>query len=111
MRYRLLLILFLLFSGVASAQSLLGIWRGYFYQGYGYYRQKYKYEVQINELPNKSSQKGVQGVTYSYRTTVFYGKATLQGIYDAKEKSLTITETKLVELKIADKSDPCLMTC
>ena len=32
-------------------------------------------------------------------------------IYDSKNKSLTIRETKLVELKIADRSDPCLMTC
>jgi len=55
--------------------------------------------------------KGLEGVTYSYHTTVFYGKALLQGIYDAKNKSLTIRETKLVELKIAGNSEPCLMTC
>jgi len=84
---------------------------GNFSSGYGAFKQQYKYEVQINQLSNSALQKGVQGVTYSYRTTVFYGKATLQGIYDSKNKSLTIRETKLVELKIADRSDPCLMTC
>lgn len=93
------------------AQDITGIWRGYFNSGYGYFKQQYKYEVQINQLGNNASQKGIQGVTYSYHSTTFYGKATLQGIYDAKNKSLTIKETKLVELKIADKSEPCLMTC
>ncbi|QEC66696.1 hypothetical protein FRZ67_05045 [Panacibacter ginsenosidivorans] len=111
MKFRLLLLTLLLVSAAVHAQKITGIWRGYFNSGYGYFKQQYKYEVQINELTNKALQKGIQGVTYSYRTTVFYGKASLQGIYDSKNKSLTIKETKLVELKIADKSEPCLMTC
>jgi len=111
MKFRLLLLTLLLLSAAAHAQKITGIWRGFFNSGYGYFKQQYKYEVQINELSNKALQKGVQGVTYSYRTTVFYGKASLQGIYDSKSKSLTIKETKLVELRIADKSEPCLMTC
>jgi len=111
MKCRLLLLTLLLLSADVHAQKITGIWRGYFNSGYGYFKQQYKYEVQINELSNDAWQKGIQGVTYSYRTTVFYGKANLQGIYDSKSKSLTIKETKLVELKIADKSEPCLMTC
>lgn len=86
---------------------MTGIWRGYFYSGYGFYRQTYKYEVQINQLPNKS----LEGVTYSYKTTVFYGKATLSGIYFPATKHILIRELKLVDLKITDKSEPCLMTC
>lgn len=111
MKPKLLLFLFLLALANANAQSLTGIWRGYFNSGYGSFKQHYKYEVQINQLDNKSAQKGVQGVTYSYHSTVFYGKATLQGIYDAGGKSITLRETKLVELKISDNSQPCLMTC
>lgn len=111
MKFRLFLITLLLSSSFVHAQSMLGIWRGYFYSGYGAFKQQYKYEVQLNELPNPNSQKALQGVTYSYRSTVFYGKASLQGIYDSKNKSITIKELKLVELKIADKSEPCLMTC
>ncbi len=111
MKLRLLLPLFILIGSLVNAQDITGIWRGYFNSGYGYFKQQYKYEVQINQLGNNASQKGIQGVTYSYHSTTFYGKATLQGIYDAKNKSLTIRETKLVELKIADKSEPCLMTC
>jgi len=111
MKSRLLFVAFLLAASCVNAQDITGIWRGYFNSGYGYFKQQYKYEVQINQLSNAEDRKGLQGVTYSYHTTVFYGKATLQGIYDAKNKSLTIKETKLVELKIADKSEPCLMTC
>jgi len=106
-----LFVAFIIASTFVCAQDLTGIWRGYFNSGYGYFKQQYKYEVQINQLGNNALQKGVQGVTYSYHSTVFYGKATLQGIYDSKNKSITIRETQLVELKIADKSEPCLMTC
>lgn len=111
MKFRLLFVTFLCLCNLIHAQSMMGIWRGYFYSGYGSFKQQYKYEVQLNQLSNKAAQKAVQGVTYSYRTTVFYGKASLQGIYDSKNKSITIKETKLVELKIADRSEPCLMTC
>lgn len=51
------------------------------------------------------------GVTYSYKTTVFFGKAALQGIYSPTAKSLIIKETKMLDLKTADQSEPCLMTC
>src|SRR5919198_1814444 len=111
MKFRLIFAACLLITSFIRAQEITGIWRGYFNSGYGYFKQQYKYEVQINQLRNTASMKGLQGVTYSYHSTVFYGKATLQGIYDAKNKSLTIKEIELVELKIADKSDPCLMTC
>src|SRR3954468_4576112 len=102
MKSRLLFVAFLLAASCVNAQNITGIWRGYFNSGYGNFKQQYKYEVQINQLSNSATQKGVQGVTYSYHSTVFYGKANLQGIYDATNKSLTIKETKLVELKIAN---------
>ena len=53
----------------------------------------------------------MRGVTYSYHSTVFYGKATLQWEFDTGGKSITLRETKLVELKISDNNQPCLMTC
>lgn len=111
MKLRLIFAACLLITSCIRAQDITGVWRGYFNSGYGYFKQQYKYEVQINQLRNTASMKGLQGVTYSYHSTVFYGKATLQGIYDGKNKSLTIKEIELVELKIADKSEPCLMTC
>lgn len=93
-------------------QSITGIWRGYFSSSNGLYREgiqeeMYKYEIQIDQQPNN----GIKGVTYSYKTTVFYGKATFQGIYNIKSKTIILKETGLVDLKIGDKSEPCLMTC
>jgi hypothetical protein len=111
MRYTLTL-LFLTVACLSDAQKLTGIWRGYFSSAVGIYRENtrvetYKYEIQIDQQANNA----VKGVTYSYKTTVFYGKAELTGIFNAMSKSLTIRETKLVDIKIGDKSEPCLMTC
>jgi hypothetical protein len=111
MKFSMFFVVTLCVCSTIHAQNITGIWRGYFNSGYGNFKQQYKYEVQINQLSNSATQKGVQGVTYSYHSSVFYGKAALQGIYDATNKSLTIKETKLVELKIANNSEPCLMTC
>lgn len=96
----------------AQGQPITGIWRGYFSSSNGLYREgiqeeMYKYEIQIDQQPNN----GIKGVTYSYKTTVFYGKATFQGIYNVKSKTIILKETGLVDLKIGDKSEPCLMTC
>ena len=93
--------------------NLTGIWRGYFIQkdfnplrGV-FIEEKYNYEIQINLLKNNA----VEGVTYSYRTTAFYGKAAMHGIFTKKTGSVIIKELKMLELKIADMSDPCIMTC
>lgn len=111
---RLIFTLFtlLLLSYSAESQNITGIWRGYFSSSNGLYRdgvreEMYKYEVQIDEKKDKS----VKGVTYSYKSTVFYGKASMQGIYTPVSKTLIIKETGLLELEIGDKSQPCLMTC
>jgi hypothetical protein len=105
-------LLSILWFFAADAQQLTGIWRGYFSSSNGLFREDmreemYKYEVQINQLPNNA----LEGVTYSYKSTVFYGKASLQGIYTVQTKNLILKETKLVELRIGDRSEPCLMTC
>ncbi len=112
MRLKFTLFFLLLLSITAQAQKITGIWRGYFSSTSGLYSQglkeeTYKYEIQIDQ----QSTNGVKGVTYSYKTTVFYGKAELSGIYNPTNKSLIIKESKLVDLKIGDKSEPCLMTC
>jgi len=111
---RLIFTLFsiLLLSYSANAQKITGIWRGYFSSSNGIYREgiqseMYKYEIQIEQQSNN----GLRGVTYSYKSTVFYGKAEIQGILTLPSKSVILKETKLLELKIGDKSEPCLMTC
>jgi len=107
MKHTVALITLLFCSFFLHAQDLTGIWRGYFSSGIGFYKQQYKYEVQINQLKNSS----LQGVTYSYRSTVFYGKANLRGINMTKSGNIIIKEDTLLEVKVAGASEPCLMTC
>ncbi|HYJ64305.1 MAG TPA: hypothetical protein VEV62_11210, partial [Parafilimonas sp.] len=104
---RLLVFILLLSSVHTFSQDITGIWRGYFYADLGPFKEYYKYEVQIDQLNNNS----LKGVTYSYRTTVFYGKANFDGIWFPKAKSLLVKETNLVELKMADNTQACAMTC
>jgi len=110
-----LAILLLFFIGLSlHAQDITGIWRGYFYQGYGIYRQQYKYEIQIDQLNGKKvpgNAKAIKGVTYSYRMTSFYGKANFVGIYSDQTKEITLSEDTLVEVKMNMGSFSCLMTC
>jgi len=87
---------------------MTGIWKGYFVQNsFGIYEDRYRFEVQIAQMPNNA----LNSVTYSYKTTVFYGKAEANGIYTKKTNNVLLNELKLVDLKIGDKSEPCLMTC
>jgi hypothetical protein len=85
---------------------LTGVWRGFFTSGSGFFQEKYKYEIQLGQLASN----GIKGVTYSYKTTVFYGKASLAGMYTPSTKNLVLKETKLIEVKMTS-GDACLMTC
>src|SRR5207253_11056911 len=109
MKYKFTLLYFLLLLSTFSiAQNITGIWKGYFVQSsLGFYEDRYRFEVQVAQLSNDV----LNGVTYSYKTTVFYGKAEVKGIYTKKTNNIIINELKLVDLKISEKSDPCLMTC
>src|SRR5579862_2685859 len=102
-----LILFFLVISSSLFSQDLTGIWRGSFYAGAGPFREYYKYEVQIDQMKDNA----LQGVTYSYRTTVFYGKATFEGIWFPKSKNVLVKELKLIELKVAGNTDACAMTC
>jgi hypothetical protein len=104
---------FIGFLSVISSQELTGIWRGKFEQNSfdlgsaAFSSETYKYEVQINNLETNA----LEGVTYSYLTTVFYGKAALKGIYNPKKKTLTLKETVMLDIKATGRTEPCLMTC
>src|SRR6478735_8856817 len=111
MRLNFTLFTLLLLSYTADAQKLTGIWRGYFSSSSGLSREgareeTYKYEIQVDQQSNN----GLIGVTYSYKSTLFYGKAELTGIFTATSKSLILKETKMLELKTAE-GEACLMTC
>ncbi|WP_336723443.1 hypothetical protein [Paraflavisolibacter sp. H34] len=108
MRFPLLRLLFLLTlfcvctPRETSAQNLTGIWRGYFNSENG---DQYKFELQVEQ----NKQKGITGVSYSYLSTVFYGKAILTGLLNAKAKSAVIQEIKTVELRMSGGSQACIM--
>jgi hypothetical protein len=104
--YTLLRVCLLLMSvGTTSAfaQDITGIWRGYFItEGF----EHYKFELQVKQTGNT-----VSGVSYSYLSTVFYGKATLTGSFNKAGQSALIREIKTVELKMSGSSQACIMKC
>ena len=108
-------IFFFLFSLVpflASSQDLTGIWRGHFQSSnsnmlerlYGI-EDRYKFEIQLDQR-----NKLFNGVTYSYKTTVFYGKADCRGQVNEKTKKVLLEELKIVEVRMTEGSDACIMT-
>ena len=113
MRWITTLLCLLFLSSSTYSQKLTGIWRGYFIQkdfdplSGRFVEERYKYEVQLNQLTNNS----LEGVTYSYKTTVFYGKASFHGLYTRQTKNVLIKEIKMLEIKMAELSDACAMTC
>jgi hypothetical protein len=93
----------LLLSTALLAQGLTGIWRGYFITDQF---EQYKFEIQIEQNGPL-----VQGVSYSYLNTTFYGKAALKGNAESGAKRLHLEETQTIELKMSDGSYSCIMDC
>ncbi|MGZ5254591.1 MAG: hypothetical protein ACXWV4_09580 [Flavitalea sp.] len=108
---RILLVIGCLLSFTVQAQDLSGIWRGHFRSANGRMLQmlgeddRYKFEVQIDQRS-----KNFTGVTYSYKTTVFYGKAICNGTINPATKKVFLEELKIVEVKMVG-GDACIMTC
>ncbi len=104
----LLCLLSFVLSGSLYAQNLTGIWRGTFYNPaeIAMGGSKYRYEIQINNNGREA-----KGVTYSYQTTRFYGKASMVGVWSSSTKNLVLQENEMLDLKITGGGDGCLMTC
>jgi hypothetical protein len=110
-----ILFLFLCISLGVQAQDLTGIWRGNFRRtpiaANGRLMEllggdeRYKFEVQIDQ-----KNKAFKGVTYSYLSTVFYGKATCKGTVNPATNKVMLEELKIVEIRMAGGSDACVMT-
>jgi hypothetical protein len=94
-------------SVIAQNPDYTGVWNGKFYNntGFGLQEDTYRFEVQIAQTG-----KGLEGVTYSYLSTTFYGKATHNGFIKSTGNKIVIQETKLVEVK-SMSGGACLMTC
>jgi hypothetical protein len=93
------------------AQDLTGIWRGHFRSNdvaervTGNYDDRYKMEVQIAQTHNH-----FQAITYSYKSSEFYGKANASGTLNSRSKKVLLKEGKLLEVRFASGS-VCIMTC
>lgn len=91
---------------------MTGIWRGSFISSdkkmmdLFNVEDKYKYEIQLDQ-----ANKGFTGVTYSYKTTVFYGKASAKGTINPATGKVRIEEIRLLELKMSPDSYACWMVC
>ena len=108
---KLVPILFCFLSLSAVGQDLTGIWRGHFRSaGNRMIEQllgeedRYKLEIQVDQKA-----KQFNGVTYSYKTTVFYGKATCSGAVNTSTKKVILEELKIVELRMV-AGTACVMT-
>lgn len=94
-----------------QAQDVTGIWQGHFRSTANtamrnsLFDDRYRFEVQI-------AQKGkvFEGVTYSYLSTFFYGKAEAAGTVNVKTSKVLLQEGKLLEFRNS-MGGVCIMTC
>lgn len=109
------LIIGLLFSQFVYSQNITGIWRGVFYErnlkGKKNLKnendQKFNFEVQINQKDESQ----IEGITYSYKTKEYYGKASFRGTRNSKLNKIYIVEQNMLDVQVDDKSDICIMNC
>ena len=108
----LIAIALVFFTVPVLSQDITGIWRGYFQEGNynrsqegSFFDARYKIEVQLDQQGTR-----FQGVTYSYRSTVFYGKASANGTVNRKNQKVFLEELKILEVRMAGPSDACIMT-
>jgi hypothetical protein len=107
-------LIFLLFTTplLACAQELTGVWQGHFSSGQGVHSslfnidERYKFEVQIAQHDKK-----FEGVTYSYLSSIFYGKAAAAGTVNPKTGKVLLQEGKLLEVRQQFGDIVCIMTC
>jgi hypothetical protein len=106
--------LFLFFLAVAPlllrAQDLTGVWQGHFRSDNSAMRSslfddRYKFEVQIAQHT-----KIVDAVTYSYLSSIFYGKAAAAGTVNVHTGKVLLQEGKLLEVRNSG-AGVCIMTC
>jgi hypothetical protein len=106
------LCLFLLFFLPIAlwAQDITGIWQGHFRSKITskistIFDDRYRCEVQIAQKGKK-----FEGVTYSYLSSIFYGKAAATGTFNPKSGKVYLQEGKLLELRDQFDGGACVMT-
>jgi len=107
---RLFLFVLTIAPFLLQAQDLTGVWQGHFRSENlamrsTVYDDRYKFEVQIAQHA-----KTFDAVTYSYLSSIFYGKAAAAGTINAHTGKVLLQEGKLLELR-NQSGDVCIMTC
>lgn len=107
---RLFWLVLLTTPSLLRAQNITGIWQGHFRSSNiaarsSGFDDRYKFEVQIAQTG-----KAFEGVTYSYLSTFFYGKATASGTVNPLTRKVLLQEGKLLEFRNSF-GDICIMTC
>ena len=107
---RLQLFLLLMAPVLLHAQDITGIWQGHFRNNItntraSIFDDRYRFEVQFAQR-----EKGFAGVTYSYLSTVFYGKAEAIGTINPRTGKVLLQEGRLLEVRNLF-GDVCIMTC
>lgn len=106
------LTVFFLFTAVfVHAQDLTGVWQGHFRSNNlnarsALFDDRYKFEVQIAQ-----HDKSLEAVTYSYLSTIFYGKADANGSVNPHTGKALLQEGKLLEVRMQPGTVACTMTC
>jgi len=101
---------FLLMPFAGWAQDVTGVWQGHFRSTNvaarnSLFDDRYRFEVQIAQ-----TDKHFEAVTYSYLSSIFYGKAAAVGTVNAHTGKVMLQEGKLLELR-NQSGDVCIMTC
>jgi len=107
---RLFLLLLTIAPFLLQAQDLTGVWQGHFRSENlamrsTVYDDRYKFEVQIAQHA-----KTFDAVTYSYLSSIFYGKAAAAGTINVHTGKVLLQEGKLLEVR-NQSGDVCIMTC
>jgi len=98
-----ILICFTVFT--AAAQSLTGTWRGKLTQGPGGCFPVYFIEMQMKVEGSK-----ITGSTYHFSDVSNFVKENFEGVYDAKSKTVKISETGVLTFHIPPDCVPCIKT-
>lgn len=111
MRTALVLFSILVLAVTSPAQDISGIWRGHFSSSEKMsdifnIEERYKFEVQLDQQARR-----FKGVTYSYNTTAFYGKASAGGTINPATGKVLLEELKLLEIRMPSSNYACIMTC
>jgi hypothetical protein len=107
---RLFLFILLVTPFLLRAQDLTGVWQGHFRSENLAMRStifddRYKFEVQVAQHA-----KTFDAVTYSYLSSIFYGKAAAAGTINIHTGKVLLQEGKLLEVR-NQSGDVCIMTC